>query len=140
MNCGECTVCCTLSVVPELEKGVGEECVFCKNSKCSIYGKHPQVCKDFKCAYLEAGIDNALRPDKCGIMFVKKNDRIFTGMKVPDVPLTAAAKGQILAFTGQGFSVVLLALGEKANIVLAPGHDMISIKEEYKNLLKNGNL
>ena len=63
MECGECTVCCILSVVSELNKKAGEQCINCVNNGCKIYGKHPQVCKDFECAYFQGGSDIELRPD-----------------------------------------------------------------------------
>lgn len=139
--CGECTVCCTLSVVKELDKKVGETCKLCVAKKgCSIYGKHPEVCKTFECAYLQAGANIELRPDKCGIMFVKKSDRIFTGMMVPGVPMTDMAVKQIISFKQQGYSVVMLKIGEKPHIEVADAHSAQAIHEEYGNILVNGNV
>ena len=140
MECGECTVCCTLSVVSELNKKAGEHCFNCINNGCSIYEKRPQVCKDFECAYLQGGNNIELRPDKCGVMFFKKSERIFCGTLVPDVPVTDLAKRQIASFKEQGYSVVMLKLGEEPHIELAEGHDGNQIYKEYINLLINGNL
>lgn len=140
MECGDCTACCTLSVVPELNKQAGQECLHCINNGCSIYKKHPQVCKDFECAFLQNGNNIELRPDKCGIMFFKKSDRIFCGALVPDVPVSDLAKGQIAAFKQQGYSVILLKLFEKPYIDLAEGHNKDEVWKEYINLLKNGNI
>lgn len=139
-TCGECTACCTLSVVKELNKKTWETCSFCKNNKCSIYGNHPKVCKDFECAYLESGANIELRPDKCGIMFIKKSDRIFTGMLVPNTPITDIARKQIVSFNKQGYSVVLLTKDEKPFIVVASGHNEEEIRKEYIKLLKNGDV
>ena len=104
MECGECTVCCTLSVVKELNKKVGEACKLCISNSCSIYGNHPQVCKDYECAYLQAGNNIELRPDKCGIMFSKRNERIFSGMIVPEMEISNAGIEQIISFKKQGYS------------------------------------
>lgn len=139
-ECGECTVCCTLSVVKELNKKVGEACNLCISNSCSIYGNHPQVCKDFECAYLQAGANIELRPDKCGVMFSKKSERIFSGMIVPNVPITDLAAKQIISFKKQGYSVVMLKLGKELHIQLADGHDKETIHKEYINLLKDGNV
>jgi hypothetical protein len=140
-NCGECTVCCTLSVVEELGKGVGETCGHCILKKgCGIYNKRPKVCKEYECAYLQAGGNIELRPDKCGVMFSKKSDRIFSGMLVPDVPITDLAMKQIVSFNKQGYSVVMLKLGEERHIELAEGHDRETINKEYINLLVDGNV
>jgi hypothetical protein len=140
MECGDCTVCCTLSVVSELNKKAGEHCTHCDKG-CKIYGNHPQVCKDFECAYLQGGKNINLRPDKCGIMFFKKNERIFCGILVPDTPIDDLAFKQIVSFKNQGYSVILLKLGEKQpHIELAKGHNEKEIYQEYINLLRNGNL
>lgn len=140
MECGDCTVCCTLSVVKELDKKAGEHCFNCVNNGCKVYGEHPQVCKDFECAFLQNGNDIELRPDKCGIMFSKRNERIFSGMLVPKVPMTDLAVKQIISFKEQGYSVVMLKLGEKPHIELAEGHNKETIYKEYINLLMNGNV
>jgi hypothetical protein len=141
MDCGDCTVCCTLSVVKELNKKAWEQCSHCVNNGCEIYGKHPQECKDFECAYLQGGNNIELRPDKCGVMFFKNSDRIFTGVIVPDVEVTNTAKGQIDAFNKQRFSVIIFKLGEhKPMIMPAKGHNKVAIYAEYLTILKNGNL
>jgi len=140
MECGECTVCCTLSAVPELNKKAWEQCFNCVDNGCEIYGKHPQVCKDFECAYLQGGRDVKFRPDKCGVMFWKKSKRIFCGAAMPGVPIADLALKQIGSFKNQDYSVILLKPGEKPHIELAKGHNEKEIYEEYINLLRNGNV
>ena len=142
MACGECTVCCTLSVVEELDKKAGETCKHCISNSCGIYGQHPEVCKDFECAYLESKITNVeLRPDNCNVMFFKKSDRIFTGAVVPDKPITDIAIKQIESFKQQGYSVVMLKLFKKPHIEVAEGHNKEEIWKEYINSLAiNGHI
>lgn len=142
MECGECTACCTLSVVEELNKKAGVTCEHCVLTKgCSIYAKRPKVCKEFECAYLQGGSNVKQRPDKCGVMFFKNSDRIFTGVIVPDVEVTDIARGQVDAFNKQGFSVIMFKLGEEKPMILsAKGHDKMAIYAEYLMLLKNGNI
>lgn len=138
--CGDCTACCTLSVVPQLNKKAGEHCFHCVNNGCDIYGRHPQVCKDFNCAYIQAGPNIELRPDKCGVMFFKKSDRIFCGTLVPGVPVSDLAKAQIASFKNQGYSVVMLKLGERPHLEIAKGYNEDEIYKEYINLLTDGNI
>jgi hypothetical protein len=107
---------------------------------CKIYGKHPQVCKDFRCAFLQGGTEIELRPDKCGVMFFKKSDQIFCGTLVPGVPVTDMAKRQIASFKEQGYSVVMLKRGEKPHIELAEGHNDAEIYKEYVNTVINGHV
>jgi len=138
MECGDCTVCCTLSVVKELEKKVWVTCHLCKDNGCSIYGKHPKSCKEFECAYLQGGENIELRPDKCGVMFWKKSDRIFCGSMIPGVPVTEMALKQVASFKSQGYSLVLFKKGEKLVFRFADGHDKEEISKEYINLLADG--
>jgi hypothetical protein len=142
-KCGECTVCCTLSVVKELDKEAGVTCKHCISKVgCGIYEKRPQDCKDFECAYLESKTDNeALRPDRCNVMFFKKSDRIFVGAVVPEKPITDIARGQIESFKKQGYSVVMIKLFEKPHIEVAEGYTKEEIWKEYINSLNiNGNV
>ena len=140
MECGECTVCCTLSVVSELNKGAGITCKYCDKG-CSIYTTRPKVCKEFECAYLQGGKNIELRPDRCGIMFFKKSNRLMTGIQVPNVAITDMAKKQIASFNTQGYSVIIRNLDEpKALISLAPGHLEKDIQNEYLKSLKHGNI
>lgn len=138
-KCGDCTVCCTLSVVPDYDKKAGELCVKCVGGGCQVYGSHPQVCKDFECAYYQAGKDVKLRPDKCGVMFLKKTDRIFCGILAPGIQTTGMAIRQVQSLNDQGYSVVMMKIGERPHIRLAHGHDSAEIYQEYSETL-NGNL
>ena len=66
-SCGDCTACCSVFVIDELQKPKNTLCSNCKGG-CSIYQSRPQTCKDYKCAYLVGGWNEALRPDKCGVI------------------------------------------------------------------------
>jgi hypothetical protein len=140
MRCGECTVCCTVCVVSELNKEAGELCVKCDGSGCLDYDNRPQVCRDFECACYQGGDNIKLRPDQCGVMFFKKNERIFCGVRVPDKSMTDLARKQIESFNQQGYSVVMLEIGRRPHVVLAKTHRLADIYTEYIGILKNGNI
>lgn len=69
-NCGECTACCdgwVTSKAVGLSPGVA--CKHCTVSGCAIYEDRPEdPCRTFKCRWLADpdGLDESLRPDKCG--------------------------------------------------------------------------
>ena len=141
MGCGECTTCCTLSHVKEINKKPWETCKHCVSNGCGIYGEHPEECKEFECAYLQSGSTNtALRPDNCNVMFFKKSDRIFVGAVVPNKPITDIARGQVEAFKNQGFSVVMLRQFQKPHLEIAKGHSKDDIWREYISLVMNCNV
>lgn len=140
MNCDECFVCCTLLPIDELNKSIGTVCQHYNNG-CTIYCSKPKVCLDFVCAYLEgSNTSENLRPDKCGIMFFKKTERIFSGVLVPGKQITDIARNQIKSFNEQGYSIVLLSTEKKEPyIMLADGHKSIEIFNEYIKVI-NGNI
>lgn len=140
MNCDGCTACCILLPIDAISKPVNTDCQYCNNG-CRIYESRPQTCADFECAYLQGrNLPRSLRPDECGIIFIKRTDRIFSGVLMADMQPTNAAKGQIDAFVKQGYSVILSSLSEKKPLImLADGHDSNEVMDEYKEAL-SGNL
>lgn len=106
MDCDGCTLCCTLCNVPELNKAAGEPCKFNTGTGCSNYDERPYSCREFRCAYHQAGNDKALRPDNCGVVFERIGNTMYgsadtTRTNYPHV------NGQIKAFIKQGVPVVM---------------------------------
>jgi len=67
-RCGTCTGCCTTHRIPELEKPAGTPCPKLGEKGCSIYGKHPTSCREFKCLWLRGGFEGSQRPDRLGLV------------------------------------------------------------------------
>ena len=82
-QCGPCTACCTVMGVPELEKGLHQECEHLGPTGCRIYAHRPASCRTFACQWLrgllelDGSIDPALRPDRCGVIFDYQPDTPF---------------------------------------------------------------
>ena len=111
MKCGECTLCCTLLAVDDIQKQAGEKCVHCDNG-CAIYESRPDSCKSFYCAYAQMEkVNIALRPDKCGVIFEKINDWVVLGSVDPDRGDYPNMIGQVKSFYNLGASVVLVKSG-----------------------------
>ena len=136
-KCGDCRACCTLLPVDAIEKPVNTRCQHVCATGCSIYQTRPDTCAEFDCAYLQAeNVPESLRPDKCGVIFIKRADRIFSGLLMPGVKTTDAAKAQVDSFLKQGYSVVLTSLEINQPLVkLAEGHDPKEIHNEYREAL-----
>ena len=68
--CGECSLCCNLLSIEELEKPEHVWCrYFAKGVGCSIHPERPQVCRDFQCLWtFAAPLDERWRPDRCGFV------------------------------------------------------------------------
>jgi hypothetical protein len=80
-HCGECTMCCKLPDIPELEKPPGQWCRHCAvGSGCTIYEARPRPCRDFTCLWLESQAEHnplpaALRPDRSKMVLTFTEDR-----------------------------------------------------------------
>jgi hypothetical protein len=77
-TCGDCTLCCTVLGVDELQKPPGTSCQHLLQigqvgeapQGCSIYGQHPESCRAYACLWRTGGIrDEELRPDRIGVIF-----------------------------------------------------------------------
>jgi hypothetical protein len=100
-HCGECTMCCKLLAVKELEKPEGQWCANCAiGSGCRIYEIRPRPCRDFACIWLESQSQRSplpaeLRPDRCKmVLSFAENRRDVLGHCDPASP--DAWKGQPL--------------------------------------------
>jgi hypothetical protein len=78
--CGGCKTCCTLLHIehPKLHKPANASCTHLDSctAGCRIYPVRPDPCREFECEWLISQRLNdkmpaELRPDRCGVMFVK---------------------------------------------------------------------
>jgi len=134
MDCNGCTFCCEILKVEWLGKPAVKTCMYEENGGCRIHDKLPAECRDFECAYFQAGNDIELRPDNAGVMFEKIGEHIFLATKDPRRVMSAKGVRQVYAFVEQGYSVVMVAPGKniKEKILLAEGHTNEFIAEELK--------
>jgi len=52
-SCENCTLCCKVLGIPELQKPRDAVCSHCDWTKgCTIYARRPGACRDFDCSYL----------------------------------------------------------------------------------------
>jgi hypothetical protein len=79
-SCGDCSMCCKLPQIDELEKAEGVWCRHCAPGRggCTIYETRPFPCRNFHCSWI---IDSTLgpewRPLACKmIVFVEKSGRL----------------------------------------------------------------
>lgn len=81
-KCGECTMCCKLLGIPELNKPKDKWCQHCDIGKgCRIYDDpaKPEPCNGFACIWLQHEdtpnpLPANLRPDKCKVMMYEPED------------------------------------------------------------------
>lgn len=68
--CGDCSLCCKVMYVPELEKADGVWCPHAKPGKgCAIHTERPPVCREFQCLWTrEPRMSEALKPSRSKVV------------------------------------------------------------------------
>lgn len=68
--CGECSLCCTVLRVDELEKLGGVPCRALRAAEagggCGIHARRPKICRAYRCLWLQGGLEAGDRPDRLG--------------------------------------------------------------------------
>ena len=69
-TCGSCGMCCKLLHIAPLDKPPHTWCShFVADHGCGIHGRHPKVCKVFRCRWLDDELlGEEWRPDRCGFV------------------------------------------------------------------------
>jgi hypothetical protein len=69
-SCADCTLCCSLLSVAELNKPPMVPCTNCvAGSGCRIYPQRPTECRQFYCGYLlHAALDKRWKPSRCNLI------------------------------------------------------------------------
>lgn len=70
-TCEDCTLCCKVMGIVELNKPSGEWCPNCNIGQgCAIYGSHPGSCQGFLCEWLRnPDVPENFRPNEVHIVF-----------------------------------------------------------------------
>lgn len=73
-QCGDCSLCCKLLEIPELNKPKDAWCPnFQSGAGCGIYAERPHSCRTFVCRWLaDPGIGPEWKPNRCKMMLDAK--------------------------------------------------------------------
>lgn len=138
MECGECTLCCKLLNIKDVDSKPGEYCKHCKPGiGCKIYNERPEPCRIFECAWKQMiHTGEELRPDRCNILFEKWSDYVMVGSVDSDDIKEIVIK-QIDYFRSEGISVLIVNQNIKTRTYfLAPEHDKDFVRKEINGSTK----
>jgi hypothetical protein len=136
-ECDGCTLCCTLTHVPELAKPIGKTCEFCDRG-CTVYEARPKSCRDFECAWLKGDMPNWMKPNKAHVMIESFPDSSIV-IALPETgheqswktkKVEEALKNQ---YQDKGISVI----ASDRLALLAKGHTIESVRENIMKVAKN---
>ncbi|WGD54224.1 YkgJ family cysteine cluster protein [Bradyrhizobium sp. CB1650] len=76
-QCGSCNACCDILEVAAVDKPVHQLCKHWQaDTGCTIYGRRPQMCRSFACAWLQGHLDDAWFPEKAGLVVHFSQDAV----------------------------------------------------------------
>lgn len=116
-SCGSCTLCCKVLAVPEIAKPAGHWCPQArKGTGCSIYDTRPEMCREFRCLWLQGHLSAEHKPDRIhGVVVPTKDGKNLQVMEDPGFPgLARQALHEVLqAFVADGTNYVVIVTGQR---------------------------
>src|SRR6266496_1039725 len=90
-SCGECSLCCTIFSITELNKPNNTHCQHCSTGQggCVIYKSRPRECQEFYCGWLNKSMfDDEWYPHKSRIVLKDKTHKgrveVYVDRDYPD--------------------------------------------------------
>lgn len=107
-KCDSCTLCCTVTAVPELKKPQNITCGNCDNG-CKIYDSRPHSCRNFSCGWLRGDLPEEMRPNKIGFLVEIISEKTVLVLVDPNIKnwRTAEVESELRKeYVSKGISVV----------------------------------
>ena len=129
-ECGDCSLCCKVLRIPELEKPKDHWCFnFVRGRGCGIYPDRPQSCRTFHCAWLtEPTLGPEWKPSVSKMVLVSKPNLLTVHIDPTanrpwrTEPYYSVLKS--LAAQGQKNHTVVLVVERGRNIAVLPDREM----------------
>jgi hypothetical protein len=121
-QCGDCSLCCKVIAVTELNKHAGEWCKHVKPNKqgCTVYDMRPESCQGFQCGWLLGWIPDEYSPRKARVVFMGDDDErvltVFEDPKGPS-PTDEPKLKKVLSEMLLKGSVLVIVRGEQRRVV-----------------------
>ena len=111
-QCGECSACCTVMAVAELDQAVYTPCRHDAGMGCQVYETRPASCRGYTCLWLDGTItgDERRRPDRLGVIFdYLAGENVVVAREVwPGAIDAEPAQNLVRRFGGQGKAVFVV--------------------------------
>lgn len=136
-ECGDCTLCCTLLGIHQLDKAPFQHCFHCEVGKeCRIYTRRPEECKDFDCMWLLGATPEELKPSRTHVVLADVQE----GLKKKGYELENRTVVGCYVDPAYPNSYKEGAIKEYLNSLLAKGVEIILIEKGRNMLLKWGKI
>ncbi len=129
-QCGDCSLCCKVLGIPELDKPKDSWCPnFAPGIGCRIYGDRPPSCRNFNCRWLtDPTIGPEWKPSVCK-MVIDSRPSLFVVHVDPAVTRPWSAEPYIsvlkrLSAQGLAKGVIVMAIERRRTIVILPDREV----------------
>lgn len=123
-RCGDCTLCCKIMAIEELDKPAGKWCHHCHPGRCHVYDNRPAECRQFNCLWLvDVRFGPHWQPSKSKLVLTTSEDGIEVRCDpaFPDAWRKEPFHREIraLAASGEANDVTVLVMIGRRMILLA---------------------
>jgi hypothetical protein len=129
-QCGDCSLCCKVLGIPELEKPKDSWCPnFLAGTGCRIYADRPPSCRNFVCRWLsDPDMGPEWKPSNCK-MVVDSKPSLFVVHVDPAVAQPWRAEPYFsvlkrLSAQGLGKGTIVLVIERRRSIVILPDREV----------------
>ena len=129
-QCGDCSLCCKVMRIPELDKPKDEWCPnFARGCGCRIYTDRPPSCRTFNCLWLtDFAMGPEWKPSVSKMVLVSKPRLLAVHIDpAANKPWRLEPYNSVLkrlAAQGQNNQMVVLVIDRKRNIVILPDREV----------------
>jgi len=147
-SCGKCSLCCTVLRVDELRKPAGRACPQLRgDGGCGIYTRRPDICRAYRCLWLQGRFDEADRPDRIGGIVDLLSDARGPRLSIQETEpgaFDASPRLQAIAAESRESMPVRVVLAGRVDDpdrpfrVLLPGGEEQRVEGERVEVFRNG--
>jgi hypothetical protein len=144
-ECNTCQECCIhINVVP-LNKPAGIKCKHLCKSGCGIYAKRPEACAQFTCSWLDGYLPDALKPEKCGLLFettwIEWPRKIFALVGFENKPKMLKKHAHLIKKSLKpGVVAMLITYGKKEQVLIGAADDIRDYQIFLANAKQHGSI
>lgn len=138
-QCGDCSLCCKLMAIPELNKPRDSWCDHViKKHGCGIYETRPGACRAFQCLWLaDPRLPAEWKPNKCKFLMVSKGQgELAVHPDVPGAwrsePYQSGLRAMARAGEAQGGLIVIIENGESTVLLADRDVRLGALKEDER--------
>jgi len=136
-RCGECTACCTVLGVEELEKPAYTPCSQICGAGCQVYKNRPTTCRTYSCAWKIGALPDEFFPPRAGFIVDTTNE--LGAITVREIEPGSAsnsfgAKRLVNALAAQ--SVTVVVRGEHDRTILGPVEKVKAFMKQVDKRMK----